>query len=133
MALPVGSISSAVRSPSISSSLPWRARRNWHPVLNALSAHVAAYPPSPLIFTNERGKPIRRSVFSRLFGRAADAAGVPPGTTLHDLRHRYASLLIRHGESVKVVHARLGHASAAETLDTYSYPGPILKTARDRL
>jgi integrase len=36
------------------------------------------------------------------------------------LRHYYASLLIRHNESVKVVQARLGHASAAETLDTYS-------------
>lgn len=33
-------------------------------------------------------------------------------------------LLIRHGESVKVVQARLGHASAAETLDTYSHLWP---------
>jgi integrase len=40
------------------------------------------------------------------------------------LRHYYASLLIRHGESVKVVQARLGHASAAETLDTYSHLWP---------
>ena len=36
----------------------------------------------------------------------------------HELRHFCASLLIRHGESVKTVRARLGHASAAETLDT---------------
>jgi integrase len=42
----------------------------------------------------------------------------------HELRHHYASLLIRHGESVKVVQARLGHASAAETLDTYSHLWP---------
>ncbi len=35
-----------------------------------------------------------------------------------------ASLLIRHGESVKVVQARLGHATAAETLDTYSHLWP---------
>jgi integrase len=33
-------------------------------------------------------------------------------------------LLIRHNESVKVVQARLGHASAAETLDTYSHLWP---------
>jgi len=31
---------------------------------------------------------------------------------------------IRHGESVKVVQARLGHASAAETLDVYSHLWP---------
>ena len=36
----------------------------------------------------------------------------------------FASLLIRHGESVKTVQARLGHASAAETLDTYSHLWP---------
>jgi len=42
----------------------------------------------------------------------------------HALRHYYASLLIRHGESVKVVQDRLGHASASETLDTYSHLWP---------
>lgn len=42
----------------------------------------------------------------------------------HDLRHFYASLLINHGESVKVVQARLGHASASETLDTYAHLWP---------
>lgn len=40
------------------------------------------------------------------------------------MHNGYASLLIRHGESVKVVQARLGHASAAETLDTYSQLWP---------
>jgi hypothetical protein len=37
-----------------------------------------------------------------------------------DQKFNYASLLLRHGESVKVVQSRLGHASANETLDTYS-------------
>jgi integrase len=45
-------------------------------------------------------------------------------TTFHELRHYYASLLIRPGESVKVVQKRLGHATAAETLDTYSHLWP---------
>lgn len=40
---------------------------------------------------------------------------------LHDLGHFYASLLIRHGPSVKTVHARLGHKSATETLDRYGH------------
>jgi integrase len=43
---------------------------------------------------------------------------------MHALRHYFASLLIRSGCSVKVVQARLGHASAAETLDTYSHLWP---------
>jgi integrase len=93
-------------------------------VLDALSQHLAAFPSDGLVFTNGRGEPIRRSVFSRVWRRAVGASGVPAGTTFHDLRHHYASLLIRHGESVKVVQARLGHASAAETLDTYSHLWP---------
>ena len=50
--------------------------------------------------------------------------GAPARTGFHELRHFYASLLIRHGESVKTVQARLGHASASETLDTYSHLWP---------
>ena len=56
--------------------------------------------------------------------RPPSASHAPQGTSFHSLRHYYASLLIRHGESVKVVQARLGHASAAETLDTYSHLWP---------
>ena len=43
---------------------------------------------------------------------------------MHELRRYYASLLIRHGESVKTVQHRHGHATAAETLDTYSHLWP---------
>jgi len=46
------------------------------------------------------------------------------GIGLHALRYHYASLLIRFGESVKVVWARLGRASAAETRDTCSHLWP---------
>ena len=70
------------------------------------------------------GKPITRSMFRHKWRAAAQTAGLPAGTGFHALRHYYASLLIRHGESVKTVQARLGHASAVETLDTYSHPWP---------
>jgi len=97
--------------------------------LTALTEHRRAWPSfvpalPGLIFTDDRGEPIQRSRFARAFRPAAQAAGLPPGTGLHVLRHFYASALIRHGESVKVVQARLGHASAAETLDTYSHLWP---------
>ena len=42
----------------------------------------------------------------------------------HQLRHHYASLLIEHGESAKVVQKRLGHSSATETLNTYAHLWP---------
>jgi integrase len=47
-----------------------------------------------------------------------------PAAKFHDTRHFYASLLIAHGESVKTVQLRLGHASAATTLDRYSHLWP---------
>ena len=50
--------------------------------------------------------------------------GVPVGDAFHQLRHFYASLLIAHGESVKVVQERLGHTSAQMTLDTFCHLWP---------
>lgn len=94
--------------------------------VDALAAHMAAYAAGPngLIFTNASDDPISRTRFSEIWRPAARGAGIPEGVGFHALRHFYASLLIRHGESVKVVQARLGHASAAETLDTYSHLWP---------
>ena len=95
-------------------------------VLDTLAAHLARYPVGldGFLFTNHAGDPIRRTRFSDVWRPAVKASGAPAGTGFHSLRHFYASLLIRHGESVKVVQARLGHASAAETLDTYSHLWP---------
>ena len=67
---------------------------------------------------------MNRQAFGRLWRPAARSARIPDGTGLHLLRYYYASLLIRYGESVKTVQARLGHATAAETLDTYSHLWP---------
>ncbi|WP_084527474.1 tyrosine-type recombinase/integrase [Nocardioides dokdonensis] len=95
-------------------------------VVNALAAHVAQFPvgENEAIFTNTDGSLLKRDHVSAAFRRAVTASGAPAQTRLHDLRHYYASLLIRHGESVKVVQSRLGHSSASETLDTYSHLWP---------
>ncbi len=66
-----------------------------------------------------------RGTFSKVVWQpAAKAVGLRPGDNFHSFRHYYASLLIRHGESVKTVQARLGHASAVETLNVYSHLWP---------
>jgi integrase len=109
-------------------------------VVDALAAHLAAFPatateitdatvkpdpkrrPARLLFTTAAGLPVRRTRFSPIW-RAA-AAGLGAEVTFHDLRHYYASLLIRHGENVKVVQSRLGHKNAVETLNVYSHLWP---------
>jgi integrase len=96
-------------------------------VVDALAVHLAAFRAGAggFVFTTEAGEPISRSTASKyIWNPAAKRAGLAPGVTFHDLRHYFASLLIRHGESVKTVQARLGHASASETLDTYSHLWP---------
>jgi integrase len=96
-------------------------------VVDALAQHLAEHsrPASGHLFVDPLGKPIRRTGFSeRAWRPAVAASSAPAGTGFHELRHYYASLLIRHGESVKTVQARLGHASATETLDTYSHLWP---------
>lgn len=45
----------------------------------------------------------------------------PFGFRFHDLRHLYASHLIRQGLGVKAVQKLLGHASASTTLDVYTH------------
>ncbi|MCC2032181.1 tyrosine-type recombinase/integrase [Microbacterium allomyrinae] len=50
--------------------------------------------------------------------------GLPPGFRIHDLRHYFASMLIAAGLDVKVVQARMRHASATVTLNTYGHLWP---------
>jgi integrase len=54
----------------------------------------------------------------------AKMPGIPPTFRYHDLRHYLASMLIASGADVKVVQARLRHASAKTTLDTYAHLWP---------
>lgn len=72
-----------------------------------------------LVFTREDGSPIHPQAFSEAFERHAVAAKLPK-LSLHGLRHTHATLALRAGVHPKVVSERLGHASVAFTLDTYT-------------
>jgi integrase len=93
-------------------------------VIDALNDHIATYGvgDGELLFT-WLSHPITRQKFGHLWRPAAKVATltVETGPGMHALRHYYASLLIRYGESVKTVQNRLGHKSATETLDTYGH------------
>ncbi|MGC4964097.1 tyrosine-type recombinase/integrase [Gordonia sp. DT101] len=82
-----------------------------------LADHQDYLPKSPL-FRTERGYQWSSAHFYREWVAVAEPAGVA-GHSPKSLRHFYASKLIRAGESVAVVQARLGHASPMVTLGTY--------------
>ena len=56
-------------------------------------------------------------------------AGLPDGTTSHDLPHHYASVLLAAGQSVVAVAERLGHENATLVLKTY---GHLMPDSEDR-
>ena len=69
----------------------------------------------------------------RHFGRIVQSADIPP-IRPYDLRHTCTTLLLAAGENVKAVSERLGHASAALTLDAYSHVLPDMQQqAAERL
>lgn len=68
----------------------------------------------------------------RVFVPARIAAGLP-ALRIHDLRHVYASALIRQGRSIKYVQTVLGHSDASVTLNVYGwlYPDEGVFAAHD--
>ena len=58
-----------------------------------------------------------------MFHKHCAAAGLPR-IRLHDVRHSYATAALKAGISPKIISERLGHSSAAFTLQTYTHVIP---------
>ena len=95
------------------------------PVLEALARHLERFASdrTDFVFTQSDGFPLSKSTLWSMWHATMQKAGIKR-RRFHELRHYYTSLLIAHGASVKVVQARLGHATAVETLDTYGHLWP---------
>ncbi len=91
-----------------------------------LSAHVSrTRRESEWLLGNEWGQQLGPWVLERAMRSArAKVPGLSPAFRFHDLRYYFASLLIASGSDVKIVQARLRHASAKTTLDTYGHLWP---------
>ena len=117
-------------------------------VLTEIDNHIRRYGlgPGGNIVTNRLGRVAQRNTFGKCWREAvanartclkppaepkaggqcgeqpcADPAHcLPKGTRFRDLRHFYASVLIAANLNPKVIQARLGHATIAETMDTYT-------------
>jgi integrase len=81
-----------------------------------------------LIFSTWESKPLRPDTVTRAWQNIATRADVKV-IWLHDARHTYASLMLKQGIHPKIVRERLGHATIAVTLDTYSHVAPGLQEA----
>ncbi len=81
-----------------------------------------------LVFSQFDGKPLRPNTITRAWTILAARCGVKV-IRLHDARHTHASLMLKQGIHPKIVQERLGHATIAITLDTYSHVAPGLQEA----
>lgn len=89
-----------------------------------LSAYHATHPTRGTLLVTELQQQVGPWQLTRAVRDARAAAGLPDEFRFHDLRHYFASLLISSGADVKVVQARMRHASAKTTLDVYGHLWP---------
>ena len=76
-------------------------------------------PANALVFANFDGAAYSPNLLSKQWRRAMKAVGLK--ATLHSLRHTHASTLIASGLDVMTISRRLGHGSAALTLNVYGH------------
>jgi len=90
-------------------------------VMDALAMHIERWPPGRdgLVFADDTGEPLPRSGFYKnVWWPSLKRAGIGH-LRFHDLRHTSAALAIAAGAHPKTIQMRLGHHSAAFTLDVY--------------
>jgi integrase len=104
----------------------------------ALAEHMRKYAPLPdgSLFYGHNRRPYAHAFYgTKTFKKAVDRLAAaknstfPAGTTTHDLRHHYASVLLAAGESVIAVAERLGHDDATMVLKVY---GHLMPDSEDR-
>lgn len=99
------------------------------PIASTLTLELTAYHrehPSKdgTLLTSELQTQVGPWQLERAVREARTVAGLPEEFRFHDLRHYFASLLIASGSDVKIVQARMRHASAKTTLDVYGHLWP---------
>jgi integrase len=71
----------------------------------------AAPGPDGFVFVGVKGGQLRRSNFSKPWARALDAADLPRGIHVHDLRHTGNTFAAETGASLAELMSRMGHSS----------------------
>lgn len=73
-----------------------------------------------LVFPSSVGTPRNPSVFTKMFHKLLESAGVPK-IKFHDLRHLAASIMLNNGVPSLVVSRILGHSSPSTTINLYGH------------
>jgi integrase len=82
-----------------------------------------AWQDTDLVVDRGDGGPVNPDSLSHAFADIAEDVGLPD-VRLHDLRHGFATALLKAGVNVKVVSEALGHSRSSFTMDTYQHVLP---------
>lgn len=89
--------------------------------LGMLKQHRAEHGGRERLFLSRAGQPMTAHLLSYSLMQLRKYLGLSGNVTPKSLRHFHASMLLREGVPIKTVQARLGHATAKMTLDTYAH------------
>ena len=76
--------------------------------------------PNRLVCCRSDGRPITSGMLNKIFKQILKDAELP-NVRFHDLRHTYATILLKKHIPAKIVSNMLGHSSIGITMDTYSH------------
>lgn len=94
-------------------------------LITIINEHMRRFPPlaDGSVFATQYRHPMSHSRQWELYHEAATKAGLPDGTSSHDLRHHYVSLLFDAGLSAAEVAARIGDTLEV-VMHTYAHMMP---------
>ena len=88
-----------------------------------LRAHIEKenIQPGELVFSTATGKPLSSEEWRKRLHQICDWHDIVWYDALYTLRHVCASMWIKQGRNIKWISVRMGHKTAAFTLDTYGH------------
>lgn len=84
--------------------------------------------PEGFLMRRKDGSRITQNILQREFKHILKRLKLPD-IRLHDLRHSYATMMVRNGVNPKIISSVLGHSSIGITMDLYSHADVSMQTA----
>lgn len=80
-----------------------------------LKLYIKTYEPTYWLFEGPEGGPYSKSSIRKIFRKAVNKADVNPFSTVHTLRHSFATHLLERGTDLRYIQELLGHSSSETT------------------
>ncbi len=98
-------------------------------IIEDIQKYLDQYTPDYWLFEGQTGGQYSMSSIRKIFRRSVDKAGLDPFSTVHTLRHSFATHLHERGMDIRNIQELLGHSSS-ETTDIYTH---IIQKSKKKL